>query len=1408
VPGQGVVDRAVTTGGRGGCQTSPEPGAGSWLLVVLVLGVALARRRRARALSVLPLLALFPLAAGCEVTDYHYQTGDPGHYRFPDAGPPTDAQGLDVEAVDACVATPEACDGEDNDCNGVIDDVAQATLDVDPQNCGACGWRCEVDFAFPGCAAGECTVGTCFPGHHDLNGIPDDGCEYACSPTNGGIERCDGMDNDCNGLADETIDLDTDATNCGECGHVCMFYQATGACSGGQCELFSCRGGFVDRDGNGDNGCECQMTLTEGSVTCDPAAPACGAAEVCADVDGDAQSHCSAIPLDLCDGEDNDCDGQVDEDAETQLSDSACYTYPLGCSETAPGVWSCAGQCRTGLEQCVGGRIRCSGEVTPSAEVCDGVDNNCDGQVDEGYDVQSDLRNCGTCGNVCPLQAGANSYAVACAAGQCQFACQPNHHDLDGDVATGSAGTGCEYACIRSNGGVEACGDSQDNDCDGQVDEGFLLATDPNNCGTCGNSCAAGTPIHAVAQGCSGGTCQYSCEVGWNDTNGDRPLGLAGNGCEYACTPSNGGVEACDDLDNDCDGQIDEDFFKETNPLNCGACGYQCSAHLGAHAVVLGCSGGVCRFGCAAGWVDLNGDVALGSNGNGCEYACTPSNGGVEICDTLDNDCDGKTDEGADGAPLAQTCYSGAAGTAGVGTCRSGARLCTGGAYGACLGEVVPQAELCDGLDNDCNGQVDNGISTASDINNCGACGQSCWASLGANAYPSACVAGVCQLSCLPGFSDLNNDRALGTGGDGCEYTCPVYPPTTEYCDGRDNDCDGQIDEGVTPPPGICYAGVDGPGPAAPGTAANNPCRNVTALCQDPDGAGPQPHAWYCQYPAAVERDPANPNALRGYELLCDGQDGDCDGTPDDGFGVGQSCDDGEIGACRSTGHFQCKADHLGSECHLEVAGADPANEQCDGLDNDCDGLVDESQLENVPGNEPAGITQGFVVDEVVDITTPGGLVVSVYLYEASHPTATATDGGIGTQSRSCSRPDVIPWSFVTYQQAARACALAGRRLCRPAEWYEACNGTPGSSLYPYGNTYQPASCNGHDADAAKDAVEPTGWQSDCASNGWDIEDLSGNLREWTTDFVGVTVDGRKVFRLRGGSYLDLQAGLACDFGNSAYVEDSAAAHVGFRCCSTCGNGTVDPGELCDPALTPATCHPLHCGPLTCGNGVREGSEQCDDGNLEPADGCSPACLTEVYCGDGVKATSEQCDDGNGTPFDGCSPLCTNETIVQPTVNFQTCPPTGWTIVNEGGTIVWDCQNNGNENGTGSPSGQKYIRAYSSGTATARTALVTSAYNFSTRTAVRLSFYYYYNESPVPSAPRGLLQYSTNGTAGPWTTIETIADPITAARWVKDVSAYVAGHASVAFRFYFEDLSTTDGASGLFQIDDVEIRAY
>jgi len=152
--------------------------------------------------------------------------------------------------------------------------------------------------------------------------------------------------------------------------------------------------------------------------------------------------------------------------------------------------------------------------------------------------------------------------------------------------------------------------------------------------------------------------------------------------------------------------------------------------------------------------------------------ACTAQTPRAEQCNGTDDDCNGQVDEG-----LGQL-------TCGQGECLRTVSACVDGGVQSCV-PGTPVTELCDAKDNDCDGVVDNGIDTQTSLQHCGACNAPCLAR--PNAVP-ACVGGVCGVaSCLPGFVDRDGDPA-----NGCEYAC-TPSSTTDSPDLAivDANCDG-----------------------------------------------------------------------------------------------------------------------------------------------------------------------------------------------------------------------------------------------------------------------------------------------------------------------------------------------------------------------------------------------------------------------------------------------------------------------------------------------------------------------------------------------------------------------------------------------------------------------------------------
>ncbi|MBI5622317.1 MAG: putative metal-binding motif-containing protein [Elusimicrobia bacterium] len=143
----------------------------------------------------------------------------------------------------------------------------------------------------------------------------------------------------------------------------------------------------------------------------------------------------------------------------------------------------------------------------------------------------------------------------------------------------------------------------------------------------------------------------------------------------------------------------------------------------------------------------VNGDHVSGSV-NAKFPSCVPA---PELCDGVDNDCDGAVDEDQG---MTQC---------GVGACATAAPACVDGKAGTCA-PLPASAETCDGIDNDCDGVADDGLGSVS-----------CGTGACANSVP-ACMGGTAQA-------------------------CTPLPSTSEKCDGFDNDCDGSVDEGC--PQGI-----------------------------------------------------------------------------------------------------------------------------------------------------------------------------------------------------------------------------------------------------------------------------------------------------------------------------------------------------------------------------------------------------------------------------------------------------------------------------------------------------------------------------------------------------------------------------------------------------------------------------
>ncbi len=694
-----------------------------------------------------------------------------------------DCAGPDCDDTDNTVhgGAAEVCDGRDNDCNGAIDDnIFGPDCSLARGVCAGARQKC-VDGAWAMCS-----------------GVASYGATYEADEMG-----CDALDNDCDGRVDEGCPCAPGSTQpCGSAEGECQ--QGVQSCVDGQWGACANETGPADETCDGrDN--DCDGTLDEGV---EESAPNCALADgVCAGArktcNGAAGwSTCGAAEYGErwvaeegaahCDGIDNDCDGLVDEGCE--------------CDEGATqACGSDVGVCAPGTQTCVNGRFgECRGAVEPRDETCDGRDNDCDGTMDEALNAPACARQLGVCAGSTQACAGPQGWAM------CNPARYAAHDERFVEDET------------------DAHCDGLDNDCDGVIDEGCQCADGASQpCGDNVGQCTQGE------QTCVGGR--------WGACSGQGPSS-----------------ETCDGVDNDCDGATDE-----------GVTGPACALTEGLCATATQrCVDGAFQ--------------PCGAEEYGPLYQANET-----FCDERDNDCDGTTDETCQCVDnQQQRCGSD------VGACTRGTQTCIGGRWGACEGQIEPAEEVCDGLDNDCDDDLDEDLVPPPCPLQVGVCAGAVQRCGGEGGFVEAC------------------------GGD--EYgELYVADETDAHCDGRDNDCDGLIDEN-------CECQPDGERPVC-GSAIGE-CQTGLLVCVNGTFGA-------CEGEVAAAAE------------VCDGLDNDCDGDVDDNL-QGPLCAN-QNGVCAGS-RQQCAGDLGFADCvNAEEYGpfwrADETDADCDGRDNDCDALVDEA---------------------------------------------------------------------------------------------------------------------------------------------------------------------------------------------------------------------------------------------------------------------------------------------------------------------------------------------------------------------------------------------------------------------------------------------------------------------------------
>jgi hypothetical protein len=431
-------------------------------------------------------------------------------------------------------------------------------------------------------------------------------------------------------------------------------------------------------------------------------------------------------------------------------------------------------------------------------------------------------------------------------------------------------------------GATEVC-NGADDDCNDSVGSRNPGATEVCNGADddCDNSTDEGVTntYYRDADGDSWGTSSttQACSV---------PSGYAtrpGDCADNAASRNPGATEVCNGADDDCDNNVDE--------------GVQNTYYRDADGDTWGTSSTTQACSRPSGYATRPGDCndSVGSRNPGA----------TEVCNGADDDCDNSTDEGvtntyyldADGDTWGSSTTTQACSVPGGYVTR------TGDCNDSAASRFPGATEVCNGVDDDCDNSTDEGVTNTYYRDSDG------------DTYGSSTTTQACSVP--SGYATR--------GGDCNDSAASRFPGATEVCNGVDDDCDNSTDEGVT---NTYYRDADGD---TWGTSS------TTQACSVPSGYATRPG------------DCADSNAARnpGAEEICNGVDDDCDASTDEDAGTAWYADwDDDGWGDRNNVFLSCTqpagyVSQPGDCMDFEPWVNPDAIEICNGLDDNCNGIVD-----------------------------------------------------------------------------------------------------------------------------------------------------------------------------------------------------------------------------------------------------------------------------------------------------------------------------------------------------------------------------------------------------------------------------------------------------------------------------------